>query len=429
MKKRNNDSEELFIKHLNEFLDAPITKFDEDKRDKFSDGTLMYNWYKKNTSKIKEYSMEIAKKLSEEKLEHRDITLIYELEHDPILLKKLEYFKNYNNVSKFYLDFKLSDQYGPKFEGIDEGASLIGFWRYYKRFIEKSDLEVCKIIIKQYEEMILTNPFNTKNYRFQEFITEPSLLKFSKDSTVRFTDGYLMYNFWISNYEALIKSSPKIRIEYQKFKILKKQEEEKTKKAIENLEEQKKIRKAYAYFFTDLTLERLEMFANLNSSKFNQGSKDEKLDEKVTIYDFWINIKTPLKKTYELCKNKDEKNLVQREKLSILIYKQYEEYLINNKLISFEKEQSEFENLSCRKFISSMDTKLSIGKKAYDWWLENKNKLYEGSIEDETSSNIVNQYERFVEMTYGIGFIEAYSDENLDEIDSWCYDMGYIKKI
>ena len=429
MKKRNNEIDDLFIKHLNEFIVAPIAKFDGVKRIKFSDGTLMCNWYKKNTSKIKEYSMEIAKKLSEEKLEHRDISLLYELEHDPILLEKLEYFKNYNNISKFYLDFKLSDQYGPKFVGIDEEASLIGFWRYYKRFIEKSNLEVCKEIVKQYEQMILTNPFNTKNYRFQEFIAESNLLKFSKDSTVKFTDGYSMYNFWISNYEALIKASPKVRIEYKKFQRLKKQEEEKTKKAIENLDEQKKMRRAYGYFFTELTLARLEKFLNLNFSKFNQESKDEMLDEKVSVYDFWINIKTPLKKIYEFCKDKDEKNLVQREKLSILIYKQYEEYLLNKKLLSFEKEQCEFENLSCRKFISTIDTKLSNGKSAYDWWLENKSKLYEGSLDNETSSNIVNQYERFVEMTYGISFNDAYSDENLDNIDSWCYDMGYIKKL
>ena len=47
MRKRSNDFDELFISHLNEFIKAPITKFDEVKRLTFSDGTLMCNWYKK----------------------------------------------------------------------------------------------------------------------------------------------------------------------------------------------------------------------------------------------------------------------------------------------------------------------------------------------------------------------------------------------
>ena len=136
-----------------------------------------------------------------------------------------------------------------------------------------------------------------------------------------------------------------------------------------------------------------------------------------------------MKKVYKLYKDKKETNLLEREKLAIIIYKEYEEYILKQKLTLYEKEQSEFENLSCRKFISNVQTNLSNGKNVYDWWIENKEKLYEQSMENESSSNIVNQYERFAEMTYGISTIKAYSDENLDEIDSWCYDMGYIKKL
>ena len=428
MRKRSNDFDELFISHLNEFIKAPITKFDEVKRLTFSDGTLMCNWYKKNTSKLKEYNIEIAKKLSQERLEYRDTVIIYELEHDPVLLKKLEYFKNYKCVSKFYLDFKLSDQFGPKFEGIDS-TSLIGFWRYYKRFIEKSDLKVCKDIVSQYNDMLLNNPHNSNSYRFKEFIAEPNLSKFSKDGVLKFTDGYSMYNYWINNYEELIKISPRIRVEYKKFQKQKKDEEATAKKALESLEENQKLRKVFSYYFTNLTLERLEKFSALDSSKFDIESRNLLLDNNVTVYDFWALIKTPLKKLYEICKDKDEKDLVKREKYTITIYKQFEEYILNKELKKFEKEQSEFENLSCRKFISTTDTKLSSGKNVYDWWLENRDKLYQKSIEDEVSSNIVNQYERFAEMTYGISTIKAYSDENLDEIDSWCYDMGYIKKL
>ena len=240
--KRKNNIDELFIMHLNEFIEAPITKFDEEKKLKFKDGTLMCNWYKKNTAILKEYDKDIANKLSEERLEFRDIQLTYELEHDPILLQKLEYFKNYENVNKFYLDFKLSDEFGPKFDDID-GSSLIGFWRYYKRFIEKSNLNVCKEIIKQYKSMIVDNPNNSTDYRIKEFISEPSLSKFSKNSNLRFYDGYLMYNFWVNNYEYLIKNSPKVRIEYKKFQILKEQEEKDTKKALENLSEYKNLTK------------------------------------------------------------------------------------------------------------------------------------------------------------------------------------------
>lgn len=420
--------EQLFIKHLKEFIDTPLDKFDEDKRLTFSDGTIMCVWYRKYTKKIKEHDIEISRKLFEQRLEYRDMLLVNELETDPILLQKLEYFRNYNNANKFYLDFKLSDEFGPKFDHIDS-SSLIGFWRYYKRHIEKSNLPVCKEIIEQYQKMIIENPINSNGYRFKEFEEETSLLKFSKDSTLRFTDGYLMYNFWANNYKTLIKMSPRIRIEYKKFEKLKKEEQEKTKQALENLNELKKLRKIYCSFFTQLTLERLELFEKLDSTKFTTDSKNIMLDNNVTVYEFWSNIKTPLKKTYELCQNKDEKNLVQRERLTILIYKQYEEYKLNNELKKYEKEQSEFENLSCRKFISTTETKLSSGKNVYDWWMENRDKLYQKSIDDETADNIVNQYERFAEMTYGISTIKAYSDENLDEIDSWCLDMGYIKKL
>lgn len=428
MKKRNNEIDDLFIIHLNEFIEAPISKFDENKRLTFSDGTLMCNWYRKNTSRLKEYDMQIAKKLSKERLEHRDAVIIHELEHDPILLKKLDYFKNYNCVSKFHLDFKLSDQYGPKFEGIDT-TSLIGFWRYYKRFIEKSNLKVCKEIIMQYNDMLLNNSLYSTSYRFKEFIAEPNLSKFSKDGILKFTDGYSMYNYWINNYQDLIKISPKIRIEYQKFLKQKKNEEDTAKKALESLDEINKLRKVFSYYFTNLTLERLEKFSKLDLSKFNIESRTILLDNNVTVYDFWATIKSPLRKLYEICKDKDEKDLVKRERLTILIYKQFQEYILNKELIKYEKEQSEFENLSCRKFISITDTKLSSGKNVYDWWIENRDKLYQKSIDDETASNIINQYERFAEMTYGISTIKAYSAENLDEIDSWCYDMGYIKKI
>ena len=94
----------------------------------------------------------------------------------------------------------------------------------------------------------------------------PNLSKFSKDGILKFTDGYSMYNYWINNYQDLIKISPKIRIEYQKFLKQKKNEEKKKKKALESLEEINKLRKVFSYYFTNLTLERLEKFSKLDLS-------------------------------------------------------------------------------------------------------------------------------------------------------------------
>ncbi len=173
----------------------------------FSNGTYVCGWFKVNKKKIFNLNNDVSKKIMSEYEEYLLIATEKEKEKMKTIKEKIDKFNDYCTLFYNIKDYKKYEENS----NITLVNDLLAYdwFNYYKTRISLSTLDICKLIMKDYN--------NYKKYKgkqkqvekqrkVQEFYLQSGYDKFNKNSKLKFKDGQLMTEWFYDNFDYILSS-------------------------------------------------------------------------------------------------------------------------------------------------------------------------------------------------------------------------------